>query len=57
MGMGDWFAEVMPVYSKAYSENWGDFTTDDVERITGHPSRFFEAFVRGAFAPALEQSS
>ena len=38
--MGDWFAEVMRVYSKAYSEKWGDFTTDGVERITGHPSHF-----------------
>ena len=38
MNMGDWFPVVMRDYSKAYNENWGDFTTSDVETLTGHPA-------------------
>ena len=53
MGMSDWFADVMRDYSKAYSENWGNFVTDDVERITGHTTRSFDMFVREDFAPSL----
>ena len=56
MGMGDWFPKVMRDYSKAYSENWGDYTTDDVQRIAGHPARSFETFASEIFAPALAQS-
>ncbi len=29
MGMGDWFPQLMRDYSKAYSESWGDYTTED----------------------------
>jgi uncharacterized protein YbjT (DUF2867 family) len=57
MGMGDWFAKVMRDYSKAYSENWGDFATDDVQRITGQPARSFDAFAREVFVPALGQGN
>ena len=57
MGMGDWFPVVMRDYSKAYSENWGDYTNNDVERITGHPARSFEAFANEIFVPALAQSA
>jgi len=56
MGMGDWAAQVMRDYSQAYSENWGDFTTDDVERLTGHPARSFETCAREILAPALGQA-
>ncbi len=48
-----WFATVMRQYSKAYSENWGDFTTDNVEKLTGHPARSFDSFAREVLAPAL----
>lgn len=57
MGWGDWAAGVFRDYSKAYSEGWGDFTTDDVERITGHPARTFDAFAREVFGPALSHGS
>jgi uncharacterized protein YbjT (DUF2867 family) len=57
MGMGDWFAKVMRDYSKAYSENWGDFATDDVQRITGQPARSFDAFAREVFVPVLGQGN
>jgi uncharacterized protein YbjT (DUF2867 family) len=56
MGWGEWAAQVLRDYAQAYSENWGDFTTDDVERLTGHPARSFEAFAREVFAPALRQA-
>ncbi|MCH8903760.1 MAG: SDR family oxidoreductase [Bacteroidetes bacterium] len=44
MGWGEWGAKVMADYSKAYSEGWGDFTTDDVETITGNKSRSYKQF-------------
>ena len=53
MGMGDWFAKVMTDYSRAYSEGWGDFTTEDVQSVTGNPPRSVETFVSEVFAPAL----
>ncbi len=57
MGMGDWFAEIMQDYSQAYSKNWGDFTTGDVERITGSPAHSFAAFASEVLAPALAPGS
>ncbi len=57
MGMGDWFPQLMRDYSKAYSENWGDYTTNDVERLTGHPARSFNSFAGEVFAPALAYGS
>jgi uncharacterized protein YbjT (DUF2867 family) len=43
-GWGEWGAQVMMDYSKAYSEGWGDFVNDDVESITGNKSRSFQQF-------------
>lgn len=53
MGMGDWFPGVMRDYSQAYSEGWGDYATDDVERMTGHPARSIETFAQEILAPAM----
>lgn len=53
MGWGEWGGQIMYDYNKAYSENWGNFTTGDVETITGNKSRSFETFVKEVFAPAL----
>ena len=56
MGLPEWFADALNEYSKAFSENLGDFTTNDVEEITGHPARSYETFARDfaqAFAPAV----
>lgn len=44
MAQGEWVARLMMDYSKAYSQNWGDYTTNDVETITGHKSRSFQQF-------------
>ena len=55
MGLSEWIADALNEYSKAFSEGLGDFTTNDVEEITGHPARSYETFARDfaqAFAPA-----
>lgn len=44
MGWGEWGAQIMVDYSKAYSEGWGDFTTQDVETITGNKPRSYKQF-------------
>jgi nucleoside-diphosphate-sugar epimerase len=56
-GAGDWFAEVMRDYSKAYGEGWGDYTTDTVQKVTGKPARSVREFVRDVFAPAFQSGS
>jgi len=53
MGMGEWYAQVMRDLCRAYSENWGDLTTDSVARITGRAPRSFDAFAREVMLPAL----
>ena len=55
MGLPKWVADALTEYSKAFSEGLADFTTNDVEEITGHPARSYETFARDfaqAFAPA-----
>lgn len=52
-GLDEWISTLMCDYSQAYSEGWGDFVTDNVERITGHAPRNVERFVREVLAPAL----
>ena len=55
MGMPEWVADAMTEYNKAFSEGFGDFTTNNVEEITGHPARSYETFARDfsqAFASA-----
>ena len=55
MGMSEWLADANNEYFRALSEGFGDFTTNDVEELTGHPARSYEAFARDfaqAFAPA-----
>ena len=44
MGIDDWTVEALHQYFKIFSENWGDFTTDEVEKLTGHPARSYEQF-------------
>lgn len=53
MGTGDWFPAVMRDYSRAYAEGWGDFVTEDFERLVGRPPRSIEDFAREVFAPAM----
>jgi uncharacterized protein YbjT (DUF2867 family) len=53
MGMGEWYARAMRDFCRAYSENWGDLTTDSVARITGRSPRSFDVFAREVIVPAL----
>jgi uncharacterized protein YbjT (DUF2867 family) len=53
MGSGEWYAKVMRDLCRAYSENWGDLTTDSVARITGRAPRSFDVFAREIMVPAL----
>jgi uncharacterized protein YbjT (DUF2867 family) len=55
MGWGEWAASVMRDYSAAYGRGWGDFVTDDVKKLTGHPARSIEQFAREVLAPALSR--
>ena len=55
MGLAEWYADAYNEYNEAFSEGFGDFTTNDVEEITGHPARSYETFASDfsqAFAPA-----
>ncbi len=54
MGWGEWGGQIMSDYSKAYSEGWGDFVTDDVETITGNKPRSFEQFAKEVLAHAFQ---
>jgi len=54
MGWGEWGGQIMYDYSKAYSEGWGDFTNDDVEKVTGNKSRSIERFVNEVLAHGLK---
>ena len=53
MGWGEWGAQIMVDYSKAYSENWGNFVNGDVETITGNKAGSFGNFVEEVLVHAL----
>ena len=44
MGMSEWLADAMGEYFQAYNEGYGDFTTPDVDKLTGHAARSYETF-------------
>ena len=46
MGLPEWVADAFGEYMTAFSEGYGDFTTPDVENVTGHPARSYETFAR-----------
>ena len=53
MGVPHWVAGAFSDYFVHYSNNYGDFFTDDVKNITGKPARTYKEFARdfvGAFA-------
>ena len=53
LGWGDWYAQVIGDFCKAYRENWGYIITDDVAFITGYAARSFDQFAREQFVPSL----
>jgi uncharacterized protein YbjT (DUF2867 family) len=44
MGIPEWRADALNEYAKAHSEGYSDFTTNDVEQLTGHPATFYKKF-------------
>lgn len=55
-GAPEWAVRVIRDYCTAYSNGWGDFTTGDVARITGHAPRSVDDFVRDVIVPATRQA-
>jgi uncharacterized protein YbjT (DUF2867 family) len=43
-GIPEWMADALNEYAKAHSEGYSDWTTDDVERLTGHPATSYREF-------------
>lgn len=56
LGGNEWQAEATYGYFRAYAAGWGDFTTDWVPRISGHPARSFADFAREVMLPELKNS-
>jgi uncharacterized protein YbjT (DUF2867 family) len=54
-GGSEWFTQLMIDYSMAYSSGWGDYTTNDVEIITGHKARSFQQFFDEVLSPLLNK--
>lgn len=46
MGMPEWVAKAYTEYFKMYSAGWGDYTTNDIEQLTGHPARSYQTCAR-----------
>jgi uncharacterized protein YbjT (DUF2867 family) len=44
MGLSEWRADVLIEYAKAHSEGYSDFTTEEVEQLTGHPATSYKTF-------------
>jgi uncharacterized protein YbjT (DUF2867 family) len=44
MGIPEWKSDALNEYAKAHSEGYSDWTTDDVEQITGHPATSYKEF-------------
>jgi uncharacterized protein YbjT (DUF2867 family) len=52
LGADDWTVQLVHDYSTAYGRGFGDFTTDAVAQLTGHPARDIAAFVHEVVVPA-----
>ena len=46
LGLGEWFADAMMEYFRAFSDGYGDFATNDVEKVTGNLPRSYKTFAR-----------
>jgi hypothetical protein len=44
MDLSEWRADVLIEYAKAHSEGYSNFTTEDVEQLTGHPATPYKKF-------------
>ncbi len=55
IGVSEWVSDALNEYFEAFGEGLADFTTPDVEALTGHTARSIEQFARDfavAFSPA-----
>jgi uncharacterized protein YbjT (DUF2867 family) len=43
-GIPEWNVDTLIEYAKAHSEGYSDFTTEDFERLMGHPSTSYKEF-------------
>jgi uncharacterized protein YbjT (DUF2867 family) len=43
-GIPGWMADALNEYAMVHSEGYSDWTTDDVERLTGHPATSYREF-------------
>ncbi len=60
MGVPEWVADALVEYFQAFNEGYGDYTTPDVEVVTGHLARSYETFARDfaqAFGGAVPQTA
>ena len=46
MGQPEWLTDATCEYFENHSNGGNDFTTNDVEKVTGHPARSYETFAR-----------
>jgi uncharacterized protein YbjT (DUF2867 family) len=44
MGLSEWRADVLIEYAEAHSEGYSNFTTQDVEQLTGQPATSYKEF-------------
>jgi uncharacterized protein YbjT (DUF2867 family) len=44
MGIPEWTADALNEYAKAHSQGYSDFTTEEVEQLTGHPATSYKKF-------------
>lgn len=54
-GVPEWITGMLTEYARAYAAGWGDFTTTDVQDVTGRPPRSVADFFRDhaeAFSPS-----
>ena len=53
-GLSGWYLNTLCEYSVAFRRNHQDLATDSVERITGHPARSLEDFIREVYIPRIQ---
>jgi hypothetical protein len=44
MSLSEWRADVLIEYAKAHSEGYSNFTTEEVEQLTGHRATSYKEF-------------